>query len=406
MNADQTLPTLRPLDITPFRNERDETYFALQDLTQVAPRGIAVSMAGYFILAHFDGRHTLRDVQATFLKQFGQLISAEQIQEMIQTLDEALMLNSERFEQVYSRLCSEYRAAEARDNRHRYPPGAELRTYLENMLAAKTTAPASLEDFRGLIVPHLDYTRGAPCYVEGYAALRAAEPADRYVILGTNHFGRSASAVATTKDFMTPLGRVETDVDFVRAMERELGQSICEHQFDHVAEHSVELQVQILQVLQPDHPFEIVPILCPDPCGQTGTQPLDGTGPDLDDFADALGQLTVSFDGAKRTVLIAGADLSHVGQHFGDEAKTTPEFLKQVERDDRALLNLIEKRREQDFIEELRLSDNPTRVCSAGCIYTLLRALPDLPCRVLRYEQAVNMEAEMHVTCTAALVGK
>lgn len=410
MDSDQTLPAVRPLDVFPYRNERDEVYFALRDLTQVAPRPVAVSMPGYFILSHLDGRHNVRDVQAAFLKQFGQLVSEEQIREMIATLDEALLLNTDRFEQTYTRLCSQYRAADARDNRERYPPGSELRAYLENMLADGANdleSSVPLAGLRGLIVPHLDYARGARCYAAGYAALRCAPPADRYVILGTNHFGRSTSAVATTKDFLTPLGRVPTDRDFIRALERELGQSICDFQYDHNAEHSVELQVHVLQALQPDHPFEIVPLLCPDPCGTSGTQPLDGNGPDLADLADALEQLLAeaATADAPRTILIAGADLSHVGRHFGDEQPTTPEFLKQVERDDRVLLNLIESRRDDEFIDELRMSGNPTRVCSAGCIYTLLRALPDLPCHVLRYEQAINMEAETHVTCVAAVIG-
>ena len=79
MDSDQTLPAVRPLDVFPYRNERDEVYFALRDLTQVAPRPVAVSMPGYFILSHLDGRHNVRDVQAAFLKQFGQLVSEEQI---------------------------------------------------------------------------------------------------------------------------------------------------------------------------------------------------------------------------------------------------------------------------------------------------------------------------------------
>ena len=132
--------------------------------------------------------------------------------------------------------------------------------------------------------------------------------------------------------------------------------------------------------------------------------PHDGRGPDLGDFADTLAQLIANDQ--RRTVLIAGADLSHVGQHFGDEQPTTPEFLQQVERDDRTLLGLLESRLEEAFVEELRMSENPTRVCSAGCIYTLLRALPEQPCRVIRYEQAVDMAAETHVTCAAAVVGK
>jgi len=402
MKTDQLLPSVRPLDISPFQNERDEQYFALHDLTQVAPRPLAVSWPGYFILMHLDGRHTCQDVQSAFVDHFGQAISIAQINEMIDILDRALLLQTPSFQEAYTRLRNEYCASDARDCRHKYPPAPELRSLIEKMLEAGVAMKTA--DLRGLIAPHLDYARGGRCYADAYASLCAAPPADRYVILGTNHYGRSGAAVATTKDFLTPLGRTPTDREFIKRLELGLGQTITEDQFDHNSEHSIELQVQILQTCQAGHPFEIVPILCPDPSGPSGTQPHDGKGPDLGDFADMLARLVADSD--QRTILIAGADLSHVGRRFGDEAPTTPEFLERVGRDDRMLLDLLESRLEDAFIEELRMSENPTRVCGAGCIYALLRATPDQPCRVLRYEQAVDMETETHVTCAAAIVGR
>ena len=208
----------------------------------------------------------------------------------------------------------------------------------------------------------------------------------------------------TAKDFQTPLGRVTTDREFVEQAEAALGQPLCEDEFDHTAEHSIELQVQILQVLRPEQDFSIVPVLCPDVCGPTGTAPRDGQGVDVRGFADVLSRLLGATP--QRTVLIAGADLSHVGQRFGDEAAATPASLERVGTDDQDLLQLLEQRREDAFVERLREAGNPTRVCSAGCIYALLRALPDQPCRILRYHQATDMASDTHVTCAAAVVGK
>ncbi|MBU0617934.1 MAG: AmmeMemoRadiSam system protein B, partial [Planctomycetes bacterium] len=223
METSQKLPAVRPLDVAPFRNERDEMYFALHDLSQVAPRPIAVSLPGYFVLTHLDGEHTCGQVQAAFLEQFGQLISADQIEQMLTSLDQALMLDNEGYEQAYTRRCAEYLATRTRDNRHRYPPGPELKTAIEEMLAAGSPAP--VVDLRGIIAPHLDYRRGSRCYADAYATLAQAPPAERYVILGTNHFGRSSAVVATTKDFETPLGRVTTDRVLIKQLELSLGQS-------------------------------------------------------------------------------------------------------------------------------------------------------------------------------------
>lgn len=401
MQPDHRLPAVRALDVTPFRNESDELHFALRDLTQVAPQPIAVSLPGYFVLTQLDGEHTCRDVQTAFLKQFGQIISAEQIKHMITVLDKALMLDNAGFERAYALRRNDYLAAEARDNRERWPTATELHSQIRQIL--ERGSPALVQDVRGIIAPHLDYDRGAPCYADAYATLAQAPPAERYVILGTNHFGRSSCVVATRKDFDTPLGHVATDRSFIDRLEGALGQSLCEHEFDHSAEHSIELQVHVLQACYPERPLAIVPILCPDPTGPTGTVPHDGRGPDLGDFADALAQLLGNDE--RRTVLITSADLSHVGQHFGDESPTTPTALEQVERQDRQLLDLLEQRREEAFVEAIRATANPTRICSVGCIYALLRALPERPCRVLRYHQAVNMAAETHVTCAAAVLG-
>lgn len=402
MESTQKLPAVRPLDVAPFRNEQNELYFALHDLTQVAPRPIAVSLPGYFVLSHLDGEHTCHDVQAAFLQRFGQVISSDQIEQMIASLDQALLLDNAGFERAYAARRDEYLASEARDNRQRYPAGPELRSEIAQMLAGGSAAAVS--DLRGIIAPHLDYVRGRPCYADAYATLARVPPAQRYVVLGANHFGRSSAAVATSKDFQTPLGRVPTDREFIDQLEQRLGQSVCEYQFDHNVEHSVELQVQILQVCHGEMPFSIVPVLCPDPSGPTGTAPHDGRGPDLGDFADALAALLATDD--HRTVLIAGADLSHVGQRFGDEEAATAASLEQVGADDQNLLRLLEQRKEETFVDTLRENGNPTRICSAGCIYALLRALPDRQFQVLRYHEATDVASDTHVTCAAAVVGE
>ncbi len=119
-------------------------------------------------------------------------------------------------------------------------------------------------------------------------------------------------------------------------------------------------------------------------------------------FADALADLLRTAD--RRTVVIAGADLSHVGQRFGDSEPTTPEILEQVANSDRNLLRLLESRREEEFISQIARTCNPTRICSTGAIYATLRSLPGRPCRVLSYHQAVQMEAETHVSCAAAVL--
>lgn len=400
MRPEDTLPALRPIDISPLPPQDGELFFALHDMSRVSPRTIAVSFAAYFVLAHFDGRTTLGELQGAFRQRFGADVSIEEVRSLAETLDQLLFLHGDRYERAYAERVAAYRAAPFRDNRSRWPEGEALRAEIEQVLALAPSAP--LEACAGLIAPHLDYQRGGPCYATAYAAVRALPAFDRYVILGTNHFGRARCVVATGKDVLTPLGPVRTDLPMIEELERRLGQSLRTHEYDHLAEHSVELQVHVLQAILGDHPFEIVPLLCPDPSGPTGTRPADGRGPDLGDFADALGALIL--EDRKRTLLIASADLSHVGMHFGEPAPTTREYLEKVGEWDQMLLGLLASGRAEEFVRRVADARNPTRICSVGCVYALARALRGGEVRILRYHQARNEELDMHVTCCAGVV--
>jgi AmmeMemoRadiSam system protein B len=206
----------------------------------------------------------------------------------------------------------------------------------------------------------------------------------------------------TGKDFRTPLGRVRTDRAFIRELEQALGSSLRGQECDHRAEHSVELQVQMLQVCFPEADFVIVPVLCPNVCGETGLRPADGNGPDLGTFADELAAVVAA--DAQRTVLIAGADFSHVGQTFGDARPADAAFLAEVERVDRGLLDLLARDEPDGFLAALLTTSNRTRACSSGCLYALRRALRGRPLRVLAYHQATDPESDTNVTCAAAVI--
>jgi AmmeMemoRadiSam system protein B len=226
-------------------------------------------------------------------------------------------------------------------------------------------------------------------------------PIERAVILGTNHFGRGCGVVATDKPFETPLGTTSTDRAFLAEVERAGGAGLCDNDFDHQREHSVELQVLILQHLFGPTNFQIVPLLCPDPCGPTGTA-CDGQGMDLRVFAEALGKVLQSR--ARGTVVIAGADLSHFGRRFGDDCDLEPPFLIEVERKDREVLGAMVAGRSDLFLESIKGRGNDTRICSAGSLYTLMTALAGARAELLQYHQAVDRDSGTAVSCSAMVL--
>ncbi len=396
-------PRLRPIEVFPFEDEGRQMLL-VHDPAGLAAGQIAISPPALVVLSLLDGDHDRDAIREAFSERTGQPLPAEQLDQFIRHLDDAFFLDSEAFAAHFAAMVEAYRSAPARVSPDAASYGADgegLPAMFQKLLSgcgvALTGAPG--RRLAGLVAPHLDYPRGGPCYADAYGILATADPPRRVVILGTNHFGRATSVVATRKDFQTPLGTTRTDRAFLDGLEARCGHDLCEHEFDHQREHSVDLQVLLLQhVFGPDR-FEIVPVLCHDPCGPTGTAAYDGQGCDLRVFAEALGELVRESD--VPTLLIAGADLSHVGRRFGDDRDLEPRFLAEIERCDREALDAVVARQGDRFVDTLRSRNNRTRVCSAGCIYALMTALPEAQPELLRYHQAVHPEADTAVTCSA-----
>lgn len=352
------------------------------------------------ILAMMDGDHTCDDIRRQFQASFNRRLTEATLHSMVTHLENAHFLEGPGYETHYQSLLHEYRNGRTREMTHATALGIvdDSGALFDEMLAdVNGCAPSGT--VVGLIAPHLDYPRGRPCYAAAYATLRNRPPPDRVIILGTNHFGRSTSVVATGNGFSTPLGVTRVDKPFLEKLEERCG-DLRTFELDHAREHSIELQVAWLQHFFGADAFTIVPLLCPDPCGPTGTAPLDGRGVDLREFALTLGELVRNDAG--ETLIVAGADLSHVGAAFGDERPLDEAFLEEVRLRDRQALDRLQTGEVEGFRQCVAEQENPTRVCSAGCIFVLAAALPDASASVLGYHQAVDPPSQTCVTCAAA----
>jgi len=394
-------PILRPVEARVVELEHGTGYL-LHDPTGLADAVLSVSEPALFILAMFDGQSTLAEIRAAFSTRFGQVLAPNVLGDLVSGLENARLLRGEAFDQHYAGLVSAYLAAPARPMRSAAELGLDGDTaaVIAEVLARAPTIEPIHGDIVGLVAPHLDYGRGDVCYSAAYSTLVDRPAPQRVVVLGTNHFGRSTSVVASGKDFETPLGVTRVDQGFLEALEARCG-PLREHEYDHAREHSVELQLLICQHLWGAAAFEMIAVLCPDPCGPTGTQPYDGGGVDLREFGEALRAAIAADD--RDTLVIAGADLSHVGAHFGDDRLLDECFRREVEARDAAALAHLEVNAPEKFRAQVARDDNPTRVCSAGCIFTAMTALPEAQVRVLRYHQAVDEQAQVGVTCAAAV---
>jgi predicted class III extradiol MEMO1 family dioxygenase len=78
-------------------------------------------------------------------------------------------------------------------------------------------------------------------------------------------------------------------------------------------------------------------------------------------------------------------------------------FLSEVRHRDQQVLDRLAANDADAFVERVAAEGNPTRVCSAGCIFAAMYALPEAEVSVLRYYQAVDAPAQVGVTCAAAV---
>src|SRR5262249_17081497 len=311
--VDRERPCLRPVEAIP---DPANGRVILRDPTQLAAGILVVGQAELFLLSLLDGQRGRIQIQAEYARRCGELILSHELDSFLAQLDGAGFLAADGFETHYARRGEEPRRLASRPLRSGGGFGAplpELPAYLEGALAeAGEALPASPAGrLRAIVAPHLDFPRGRPCYAAGYQRFRKAfasgSPPSRVVVLGTNHFGRSASVVATGKDFETPWGVLPTDREFLERIQAACGGNLMPYELDHLREHSIELHAVWLRHLLGEE-VRIVPVLCPDP---TSGRPGDPGGVDLRAFALALGRLLR--EDPEPTLLVASADLSHVG---------------------------------------------------------------------------------------------
>lgn len=388
-------PKLRPVDARPVESDDDEGIaFLITDPADLATASITVSEPGLFLMSLFDGEHTLGEVGELFRRQFGQAVQEQTLADMVAGLEESRFLDGDAFEAYYDALVESYRAAPTREMFSAAELGLETgaSAAIAEMLASSPSNEVISGRVSGLIAPHLDYARGAPCYSAAYSVMTNRPAPRRIIVLGTNHFGRSLGIVATGKNFETPLGITRTDVGFIEWLEGECG-DLRRGEYDHVREHSVELQLLICQHLWGAEGFELVPLLCSDPCFVGADE--------LRVFGAALRRGMDLADGD--SLVIAGADWSHIGAQFGDDRELDEAFREEVRKRDQAALDKLAANDADGFLDAVASEGNVTRVCSAGCIFAAMVALADARVTTLRYHQAIDEAAQVGVTCAAAV---
>jgi len=321
------LPALRQFQPIPLQKD-DKTLIALRDPYMLTTETLFVPANVFRVIQLIDGQTTVEQIVETTKNDPKHIIG------LLRKLDEVGLLwgpTAKKLEEDAVVKLKDQGAFPARSSNSLGQTPDECRAKLEEWLS-ETEDPEFDEPVIAIVAPHLDYERGWQNYAAAYYAWKDQEAPDRVVILGTNHFGDGDGVVLSTLGFTTPLGTCPVDTVVVEKIESQFGKKITIDLLDHIAEHSIELQLPWLQYFFGDVP--VVAALIPNPLNEMIEE--DGERTTIDEFVTALRSALDEVGGT--TLIVSSADLSHVGQQFGEPRPVDEQRQFDVERHDREML--------------------------------------------------------------------
>lgn len=351
------------------------------------------------ILSRFNGQMTCAQIAREASKEIGEQVPVEVVVRLAEELDRGLFLDGPTFRAARARVEREFAEGRVRPASHAggayHGEKAALERYIDRSCLAKADgSPAASGRMVALVAPHIDPWRGAVGYGHAYGALSAALPeeVDTFVIFGTSHAPMREPFALCRKAFATPLGEVEADEASIDALAaRAEGFDPYADQFNHKREHSLEFQVVFLKHLLGGRQAKIIPVLA-----GLGAQQASGADPATDPriarFMDGVRGLVESRPG--KVVVVAGADMAHVGPRFGDDRPFDEEQRGELEKKDRASLERAAGVEASGFWEHVAEDLDERRVCGLAPIWSLLTAIGGTGAKgkVLHYEQTVDGE--------------
>jgi len=410
-------PKLRSIEAFPVQQDGKTLVYLKDPLNLATPIGI--SPVGYFILTHFDGRHSDLDIQEAYAKQFGSLLPSAELKGFVDMLDQYYYLQSERFESYQDEVMREFRRLPTRMPAHiggvyKADP-TELTAQLDGYFSsAEGPGAPSARNKRAtpkaIVAPHIDFHRGGPAYAWAYKPLAESDGADIYILLGTSHCGGRSPYILTLKDFDTPLGLVETDKHFVNHLQAACDEDCFADEYLHRGEHSLEFQVLFLKYAaqkraaltgKPEKPFKIVPILVSSFHSALASHTLPEENSIVGTFLRILRKMAERE--SRKVCFVAGVDLAHVGRQFGDQDPITAEFLKWVESEDRELVSRLSELDAPGFFQNLAKDQDRRRICGFSPLYSLIHLLKGVRGKPLKYAQAHTPETASAVTFTSVI---
>ena len=399
-------PKLIPLDIFPVNDNR-ERLICLRDPFNRDNGPVVVSELAYYILTFFDGKTSIDEVISVFMAKYGRKLDKNEIENLLNEMDRALLIDNERYRLNSSKIESQYLKSEIRDPFHSglsYPEDkSELDKLIKGFYKKANNSNNGIKgELKGLISPHIDFNRGGTSYAIAYRELIERSDADTFLIFGTSHYARNSNPfILTKKSFSTPFGRVDTDINFIEELESKCSWDLFEGEIYHRNEHSIEFQVIFLKHLLGNRKeFKIIPVLCNSFHEYVNQEISPKSDWKISKFLDVLKD---TVDKHTRSILlIAGVDMAHVGPKFGDPDPVDDNTISWIEKRDNLTLSYAEKIDAEGFYKSVEEEKDKRKICGLSSIYSLLKVIDADKGKVLNYDKALEPDTGSVVTFASA----
>jgi MEMO1 family protein len=238
-------------------------------------------------------------------------------------------------------------------------------------------------DITGILAPHIDYRRGKAVYRATYRYLNDVKK-PLIVLLGTSHNITDRLLNISLKDFSTPLGVIPHCAELTKLIRANKALKGSINEWPHRGEHSIELQLPMLQFMAAGTPFEILPILTGSMyqhiAGEKGLDDEELRAP-----LEGLAEILKAY--GKPYLVISGADLAHIGHQFGDKYTLDRATLAGSKEKDKSILIHVKGVDGEGFFREIKSEGDQRRICGLTPIYIQLRLLEVSRCKLVGYDQ-------------------
>ncbi len=229
------------------------------------------------------------------------------------------------------------------------------------------SSPKMKEDAIGVISPHAGYVYSGP--VAGLT-LGSIKPKPIYVIMGPNHTGLgSPFSLSTSDSWSTPLGNVTINKRLSEKILENCPQ-ISKDEFAHIQEHSIEVQLPILQTLQEN--FSIVPIVI-----------STGTIEQYREIGQAIAKSIKELKLEKDVVIIASSDMTHYESQESAQEKDSKAIDAVLKLDEEALLDRV-----------LRFDISMCGSAPAAIMITATKALGATKAKLIKYQTSADASGD------------